>query len=111
MDGLGAKISYTKKPLLLLRLGIGLFFSGIRPFDITLAVLLLEAFDSPGGIDKFLLARVKRMAHRADFRVDFLGRAARLEGITATAMNHDLFILWMNIFFHSYQAPKSLNSK
>ena len=45
------------------------------------------------------------MAHRADFRVDFLGRAAGLEGITAAAVNSDLMVFWMYVFFHKLKLP------
>ncbi len=61
---------------------------------------LLEAFDTSGRIDEFLLARKERVALRANFRVNFLHGAARLKGVAATAANLHNIIFWMNIFFH-----------
>ena len=101
---MGAKFPDPIKLLFLhaaFRLSSRWVFRGSRRFDITLAVLLLEPLDSSGGIDKLLLARIERVAHRTDFRVDFLGGTARLESVAATTMNHDLFILRMYVFFHN----------
>ena len=110
---MGASFPIHLKKLRFLFVSFGILrrrvFDSGGSFDITLAVLLLEPLYSPGRIDKFLLARIKRMAHRADFRVDFLGRTSRLESITATAMDRYFIILWMYIFFHSDYAPKYLN--
>ena len=83
--------------------------AGLGRFDVTLAVFLLEPLYPAGSIDKFLLARIKRMAHRAYLRMDFIYRAASLERIAATATDHYLLIFWMYIFFHKYYAPKYLN--
>ena len=77
------------------------FFGSLGGLDVICAVFLLETLYSPGGIDVFLLAGIERMAHRADFGVDFLGCAAGLEGVTAAAVNHYLIIFWMYIFFHN----------
>jgi len=81
-------------------------FGSWGPFDITCAVFLLEPFYSPSRIDVFLFACIERMAHRADFCVDFFYRAASLEGIAAAAMNHYLFVFWMYLFFHSFGSQK-----
>ena len=70
-------------------------------FYIACAVFLLEPLDSPGGIDKFLLAGIEWMAHRADFCVNFLCRAARLERVSTAAMNYYLVVFRMYIFFHN----------
>ena len=78
-----------------------LLFVFIFLFYVTLAVFLLEPLYTPCGIDIFLLTGIKRMAHRADFGVDFLGRAAGFESGAAAAVNYDLFIFWMYIFFHN----------
>ena len=75
-----------------------LFFLGF--FEVPFAVLLLEAFDSTCGIDEFLLAGVKRMTHRADFRMYFACGAASLKGISAAAMYDHLIVFWMYVFFH-----------
>ena len=75
------------------------FLGGL--FHIACAVFLLEPLDSPGGVDEFLLAGVERMAHRADFRVDFLRRAAGLESVPTAAMDYDFIVFWMYPFFHN----------
>jgi hypothetical protein len=77
-----------------------LWFRGIF-LDVIFAVFLLESLDSAGRVDEFLLAGIERMAHRADFRVDFLGCAAGLEGITTAAVYPDLMVFWMYVFFHN----------
>ena len=67
---------------------------------VALIELLLKAFDASGRIDEFLLACKEWMAHRADFRMDFLDGAARFKRVPAAAANlHDI-IFRMNIFFH-----------
>ena len=85
------------------------FFAGWGSFDVTLAVFSLESFYPAGCIDKFLLSRIERMAHRAYLCMDFICRAAGLKCIAATATNNYLFVFWMYIFFHIYDTPKYLN--
>src|SRR5581483_5616161 len=64
-------------------------------------VLLAELVHAPGGIDDLLLARVERMAVRADFDLQIVAqRRAGLEGVTAGADHRDLFVLGMNGVFH-----------
>ena len=41
------------------------------------------------------------MAHRAYLRMDFLGGAARIKAIAATAANADVLVFWMYTFFHN----------
>ena len=69
-------------------------------FDVIFAVFLLETLDSACGIDEFLLARIERMAHRANFRVNFLGGTSGLEGIAAPAANLYSMVLGMYAFLH-----------
>ena len=76
--------------------------------DVVLAVLPLEALYSAGGIDVLLLAGVERMAHRADFRVYFLGGTAGLKSIAAAAVHHHLIVFRMYFFLHSNSAPSYL---
>jgi hypothetical protein len=76
----------------------GLFFFG---FEVILAEFLLEPFDTTGGIDKFLLAGVERMAHGTNFGVNVFGRTAGLKGIAATTADLYDLINRMYIFFHS----------
>ncbi len=73
--------------------------------DIACAVLLLEPFDSTSGIDKLLLAGIERMAHRADFRVNFFCGTAGLKRIPTTAFNLNDIVFGMYIFFHSLNSP------
>jgi len=63
--------------------------------EVACAVLLLESLNSTGGIHEFLLASIERMAHRADFCMDFLGRTASLERVATAAMNRYLIVFWM----------------
>ena len=62
----------------LLCLGIGGFL------EVAGTILLLEALNAARSINILLLARIERMAARTDFRVDFLGCAARLKAVSAT---------------------------
>jgi hypothetical protein len=89
------------------KLLLGLFFAFL--FEVFFAVLFLEAFDSACGIDVFLLAGIERMAGRADFCVDFLGGAERLEGISAPATHRHLMVSRMNIFLH-IKTPTNLKT-
>jgi len=79
----------------------GLFLFGFEVI-LALAEFLLEPFDASGGIDEFLLAGVKRMAHRADFGMNFFGRTAGFKGIAATTANLYYLIFRMNIFLHCF---------
>ena len=79
--------------------------------DVIFAVFLLKSLYSTGGIDIFLLAGIERMAHRANFSVDFFVGTAGLEGIAAAAMNHYLIVFWMYSFFHSLQFSRYLQSR
>ena len=87
------------------------FFGGRSRLDIALAVLFLESLYPAGSIDKFLLTRIERMAHRANLGVDFFYRAASLERTATTATNYYLLIFWMYLFFHNYDAPEYLNRR
>jgi hypothetical protein len=106
---MGAYIIILKIKLLLVFFVLVRIFAGLSCFNIIFAVFLLESFYSAGRIDKFLLARVERMAHRAYLSMDFIRRASRLESIAATATNNYLFIFWMYLLFHIFNAPKYLN--
>ena len=75
--------------------------------DVIFAVFLLEPLYSARRIDIFLLAGIERMAHRAYLGVDFFGGTAGLEGIATAAVNHDLIVFWMYLFFHNYSAPEA----
>ena len=79
--------------------------------DVICAVFLLESLYTPGSVNIFLLARIERMTHRADFGVDFLDRAPGLERVPATAMNHYLIVLWMYSFFHNLKLPDTCKSE
>ena len=75
-------------------------------FDVTGAVFLLEPFYTSCGVDEFLFAGVKGMAHRADLSVDLLFCALGLERVAATAANQYFFIFRMYLLFHDQTAPK-----
>ena len=80
------------------------------PYDVAFAVFLLEPLYSAGRVDVFLLACIERMAHRADLCVDFFCRAAGLESVATSAMNHHFIVFWMYLFSHNYdsQIPKTM---
>ncbi len=94
---LNAKRYYTGRQLFLL-----VFFA----LEVIFAVLLLEPLYSACSIDVFLLARIERMAHRADFSVDFLSGTAGLKCVATTAVDQGLIIFWMYILFHTVLFPK-----
>lgn len=87
------------------------FFGSLGSFDVIFAVFLLESLYSAGRIDIFLLTRIERMAHRANFSVDFFVGTAGLEGIAAAAMNHYLIVFWMYSIFHNLQFSRYLQSR
>ena len=87
------------------------FFRCLGGFDVIFAVFLLESLYSAGCIDIFLLARIERMAHRANFGVDFFDRTAGLERVPAAAMDHYLIVFWMYTFFHNLQFSIYLQSR
>ena len=70
-----------------------------------LAVALVEAVNTSGGVDELLLAGEERVAGRADFKVQLvLARRARLEGVAAGAGDCDLFVFGMNSLLHFYSS-------
>jgi hypothetical protein len=86
-------------------------FGKLGGLDVIFPVFLLESLYSAGGVDVFLLAGIERMAHRADFGVDFLDGTAGLERIAAAAMDHYLIVFWMYSFFHNLQFSRYLQSR
>ena len=89
-----------------LRAPIFRLFGSLGGLDIIFSVFLLESLYSAGCIHIFLLARIERMAHRADLGVDFFDGTAGLERIAAAAVDHYLFVFWMYSFFHNYNSLK-----
>jgi len=70
------------------------------------SVLLAEFVHATRGIEDLLLARVERMAVRADFDLEIVSQSrARLERIPAGAGNTDFFIFGMRIGFHGSLYP------
>ncbi len=74
---------------------------GFRLDEIVSGVFLLKLLDAAGRIHKLLLARIKRMAHRAYLHVNLRNRRAGLERMTATAFHMRLHVLGMDIFLHN----------
>src|SRR5690606_36252312 len=67
---------------------------------VLLRPLLLEAFDASCSIHQTLLARVVRVADRADFDVNRVRRAARLPAVAARALDGDFLVIRMNAGLH-----------
>ena len=61
------------------------------------AVLFLELANAPGSIDDLLLTRVKGMAGRTDFNMQFLAqRGSGLKTVAAGTDHLDGVVGWMN---------------
>src|SRR5579862_3055644 len=60
----------------------------------------LEALDAAAGVDELLLARVERMALRADLDVQLGLRRAGLERVPARARDRGQDVLGMDAGFH-----------
>jgi hypothetical protein len=60
----------------------------------------LESFYAARSIDKFLFARKKRMAFRADFKMDFRLCRAGLESLAASASYGGLNVIGMYVCLH-----------
>jgi hypothetical protein len=69
-------------------------------FGFFLAVFSVESFDTAGRIDQFLLAGEKRVAFRADFKVDLRLRRSRLESFAAGALHECVDVVGMYVCFH-----------
>src|SRR5687768_9815449 len=89
-----------------------------RPDGLLQAVLLAEAVDAAARVHDLLLARVERVAVRADFDLEVgAERRARLEGVATTAGHGDVGVGRVNAFFHSgiplpcCVGPRSLRAK
>src|SRR5262245_33660243 len=66
-------------------------------------VFLAELVHSAGRVDDLLLARVERMAVRADFNLKIVSQSRlRLERVAAGAAHVDFFVLGMRIGFHRF---------
>src|SRR5687767_7227491 len=63
-------------------------------------VLALEAVDAAGRIDQLLLAGEERMALRADLDAKLLASGAGGPALTACAVDLDLVIFRVNLWFH-----------
>jgi hypothetical protein len=66
----------------------------------SLLVFSIESLDTASSIDQFLLAREKRVAFRADFKVDLRLRRSRFEGFAAGALHDRVNVVRMDICFH-----------
>jgi hypothetical protein len=65
------------------------------------AVTLAEFLDAASGVHNLLLARIKRVAVRADFNMQRTAkRRTRFERIAATASHFNLIVFRVNIGFH-----------
>ena len=71
------------------------------------AVLAVEAFHAPRGIDQPLLAGVKRMTVRAHLDVKLACGRASLEGISACARHYASMVFGMDCSFHLSSSLRS----
>ena len=72
-------------------------------------VFLAEFVDAASGVDDFLLARVERMAVRADFHLEVVSQCrTRLEGVAAGAAHIDFFVVRMRIGFHGFLSTERI---
>jgi hypothetical protein len=98
-------IKSQKAPILQGYHKTGAFYSELTKLllllEVIRAVLLLESLNPAGRIDVSLLASIEWVADRADFCMDFLRGAARLESIAAAAPNRYRIVLRMYTFFHN----------
>src|SRR5690242_21666682 len=60
----------------------------------------LEALDATTGVDQLLLARVERVAGRADLDVDLVLRRAGHELVAAGAADVSVYVFGMNVSLH-----------
>jgi len=66
------------------------------------AVLAAKLIDAPRRVNDFLLARVERVASRADFDVDIpADGGSRGKLVSAAAHDLDVLVGGMDSFFHS----------
>lgn len=74
------------------------------------AVTTLKFVNLTCGVEHFLLARIERVAVRANLDVQVLAnRRARLEVVAAAASNSDLFVIWMDVCFHGKDSKVKVN--
>ena len=67
------------------------------------SVFLAELVDAACGVEDLLLARVERVAARADFDLEVVSQSRpRLECVTARAGDADFFVFGMRIGFHGF---------
>ena len=67
------------------------------------SVLLAEFVHAARSVEDLLLARVERMAVRADFDLKVVSQSRpRLECVTARAGDADFFVFGMRIGFHGF---------
>jgi hypothetical protein len=69
--------------------------------------LVLELFDTSGGVHELQFARVKRMANAANIDFDLRFGRPRRKLVSATAGNVGLNIFRMNVLFHGYFCKKT----
>jgi hypothetical protein len=65
-----------------------------------LRILLVESFNTTGGVKQFMLSGIVRMTRRADFDVDITHRRAGFEFVAANADNFRFSVFWVNFGFH-----------
>jgi hypothetical protein len=73
-------------------------------------VLTLEAFHAARRIDELLFARKKRVAARADLdahEIGFISRA-RLEVMTARALDRNFMVIGVDTGFHVCSVPQAV---
>lgn len=93
-EGAGEKkgvLPYDKAPLI-----------SLRNEQSNLAVTFFKALNTSSSVNQLLLTGVKRVAGRTDLSADLFFGGARLECITAQALNGNLEIIWVDTFSHLF---------
>lgn len=66
-----------------------------------------EFINATGSIDYTLLTGIERMTRGTNLNVQIFSQyRAGLKRIAATACDVDLFIIWMNFWFHNFHATQ-----
>ena len=75
-------------------------FAWIKP-----GIFFLEAIDTAGRVDQFLLPGKERMALGTDFNFDVLSGGSHVKCRAACTGSSRLCVFGMDVFFHLFKTP------